>query len=100
MIKDVHGRPVEIVTVDADPASPARLHLALRTLARLLVRQYREKGDSGPNAGHRPVLKQLPIQRYEIGDSDPSARLRESLRLDPRDAYARSGLETVASRRR
>ena len=64
MIKDVHGRPVEIVTVDADPASPARLHLALRTLARLLVRQYREKGDSGPNAGLQGPPSDLTVPRH------------------------------------
>ena len=51
MVQDAHGRVVEIVAVDAEEASTARLNLALRTLARLMVRAHRESGDGVANVG-------------------------------------------------
>ena len=64
-VHDADGRDVEIVIVEAEGCSPVQIHSALRTLARLLVRQYRAKGDSGANAG---------VPRGSLASTVPSNR--------------------------
>ena len=49
LAKDADGHAVEIVTVEAEACSPVQLNYALRTLARLMLRQHREKRDPGAN---------------------------------------------------
>ena len=46
-LRGIGDRPIRIVEVEAEEASPAPLDLALRTLARLMIRSYGEKGDAG-----------------------------------------------------
>jgi hypothetical protein len=64
-------RDIEVRTHNADPASPAHLGLALRTLARLMVRQHRAKGDPVANDGEDPrstALTSVPHPSAHHGD--------------------------------
>ena len=46
-LRGIGDRPIRIVEVEAEEASPSPspLDLALRTLARTMIRSYQEKGD-------------------------------------------------------
>ena len=63
-VQNADGRAVEIVVVEAEGCSPVQIHSALRTLARAFVRQYRDKGDSGPNAGLQGPPSDLTVPRH------------------------------------
>lgn len=72
-VQDADGRVVEIVAVDAEETSTARLDLALRTLARLMVRAHRESGDCVANVGdvsRSAALTSSPHPRTHPGDED------------------------------
>ncbi len=72
-VQDADGRVVEIVAVDAEEASTARLDLALRTLARLMVRAHRESGDGVANVGdvsRSAALTSARHPRTHPGDED------------------------------
>ena len=72
-VQDADGRVVEIVAVDAEEASTARLDLALRTLARLMVRSHRENGDPAANASDKrctSALTVVPQPSPDHGDED------------------------------
>ena len=71
MLQDADGREIEIVDVEAEACSPAQLHAALRTLTRLLVRQYRGTGDPVANPGDSKspsALTSSPLPRTHPGD--------------------------------
>ena len=45
VVQDANGHEIELVTFEAEACSPAQARHALRTLARLMLRQHREEGD-------------------------------------------------------
>jgi hypothetical protein len=60
-VKDADGRAIEIVAVEADDATPASLDIALRALARLMVRAHSQKADRVANEGQESGSSALTV---------------------------------------
>ena len=63
-VKDEDGPDIGIVAVNADQAGPALTALALRTLARLLVRAHSQNGDRVANEGQDSASSTLTSSRH------------------------------------
>jgi hypothetical protein len=57
------GDGITVRVLNGPTASSAELSLALRTLARLLVRRHRQKGDCVPNAAPQTRSSSLTVVR-------------------------------------
>jgi hypothetical protein len=57
------SRPFVVRVTDAPSLDPTELALALRTLARLLVRRHRQEGDCRPNVPRKERSSPLTVVR-------------------------------------
>ncbi len=62
------GPRITIRVLNASAADPAELAVALRTLARLLVRRHHQKGDCGPNVQRERTSFPLTVIRNPSPD--------------------------------
>ena len=65
---------ISIVEVEGDDHSPAQVDLALRTLARLFVRDFRRTGDPAANVpGTGPTIPLTVLGHQSVNQPDEAA---------------------------